>query len=669
MLLALQLATGGLTLGAAAALSALGLVLTYRATGVLNIAQGAIATLAAYVYWQLAVPGQLPTWLAALIAVATGPLIGLIAERGVFRRLQRRGATTSEALVANLGLFTVIVAAVTLIWGTTTEVNIPLPLPQGVWRLPGPVYVEQFGAYSLALLLVLAGGLAALFRFTALGLHIRAVVDRRELAELAGVPADRVSAGAWALGSGFAALTGVLLLGVASGLNDYSFTLIVLETVAVAVIARLVSLPIAVVGGLGLYLVQAEGNLPVLHLGHAPWDSLRAELPSLALVGFLLLYRHLDEVGAGRASRLVTARLGGAGRGSVEGRLAARLASGAVLLVAVGFPLVAHGLTLETGQQVVALFVCFLGITAITGCAGYVTLASAGFAGLGALVSAKAAAGGLLGLPALPVPVATALAVAVCTAVGVATGFPALRRRGLILALLTLAVNLLLYKLVFGQASIAGQTLPTRWLPVTGERAFYFYELAIALGAAAGTRSLARGRLGRVLGALRDSEAGAAAVGVRLRRYKLAIFAVSAALGGLGGVLLTEQAQAFNPDSFQPLFSLFWLAAVTVAGLSYVSGAALAAVVYVGLDAVLGRPGASLAVIGLGALAIGSLPGGVVGLAARAADRGFVPASLARRYRTLTGPPAASPAASPAAGWVPSSFARRIRNDAVGTGR
>jgi branched-chain amino acid transport system permease protein len=121
---------------------------------------------------------------------------------------------------------------------------------------------------------------------------------------------------------------------------------------------------------------------------------------------------------------------------------------------------------------------------------------------------------------------------------------------------------------------------------------------------------------------MRDSEAGAKAVGIDLREYKLFIFSVSAFMAGIGGAMLSEQSRAFSFITFQPLVSLFWFAAVVVAGVSSVYGAVVAGVLYVALDILVGTDGASQALIGLTALVLGVLPGrSLIGVARHLSDR------------------------------------------------
>ena len=133
-------------------------------------------------------------------------------------------------------------------------------------------------------------------------------------------------------------------------------------------------------------------------------------------------------------------------------------------------------------------------------------------------------------------------------------------------------------------------------------------------------RNLRSGVLGRILGAMRDSEKGAVSVGISLRRYKLLIFGASAFIAAVGGSLLAQQQQTLNlqPNGpLSPLSGLYWFGAVVVFGLSYRFGAVLAAVLFVVVDVLTGKDQSSLIFIGGIALFIGYLPGGLIGTALR----------------------------------------------------
>jgi branched-chain amino acid transport system permease protein len=678
----LHYAVAGLGSGAAAALAGVGLTLTYRATGVFNFAFGAIATFVAYVIWQFVVSFGFPQYITTAVAVLLiGPVIGLALERFPFRPLQRRGASTSEKLLATIAVFAVIIGVVVVIWTLASHDDDPTIWPAAAFHLGGFV-VSLATIGNFLIVVVLAGGLTALLRFTSLGTKIRAVVDRRELAELTGIRANRVAAVSWAIGCGFAGLAGALYA-PAQGLSPYGVTLFIFQTFGVAAIARLTSLGLAVVGGFAIGVISSMGFLVEPQIT-AFWPGLRYIQPYLfavALPIFLLIYRNLDELGGGNSAAGIVA--------SSVGRLRRRnrrvLPGAAVAIVIVGVGFLLSGSAMSAAQQIVAVTIIFLSIVAITGFSGHITLGQAGFAGLAALLSTKLANGAIPYVPSIPVIPAMIIAALVVVVLGVLAGFPALRRKGLILGLSTLAVGLLLYYLMFQNFyfldGVSDSPRPSIFgLSLTGDTAFYLYELVVLAFALVFTSSLRSGRLGRILGAMRDSEAGATSVGISLRRYKLFIFAASAFLAGIGGSLLAQQQQTWDAQSYSPLISLFWFLAVVFAGLSYLSGAAIGALLYVGLDFAIGRSNASIVVIGvLSLVTISALRGGgLVGAVLRlAGGRSWVPRGLQQRYldslgaeqdalgervATQTGLPVGPPVEQPA--YAASPFARKLLQEA-----
>jgi len=147
------------------------------------------------------------------------------------------------------------------------------------------------------------------------------------------------------------------------------------------------------------------------------------------------------------------------------------------------------------------------------------------------------------------------------------------------------------------------------------QKAFYYFALVVAALCLLFANNLRSGRLGRILGAMRDSETAAKAIGIDLRRYKLFIFAASSFIAGLGGAVLSMAQNSWDPASFNPVFSLFWFVAITVAGISSLSGAVLAAVIFVMLPLVIGQDiQASVFFLGVAALFLGRLPGGLFGV-------------------------------------------------------
>ncbi|MFD7901353.1 ABC transporter permease [Kitasatospora sp. NPDC059747] len=605
--LTVDLALAGLTVGSAAALSGIGLVVCHRATGVLNIAQGAQAMAVAYLLRDLVVVRHWPVWPAvAFCLLLVAPALGVLLDVLVYRPLQRRGAGPADTMVAGLGVFVLLIGAVVLLWGAAPLAGAPSPFGGAPIRLPGGHALRPDTVAQLAAILVLALAVAATTRWTRFGLHLRAVVDDRRLAGLAGVDADRVSAAGWAFGSFTAGLVGIALAPYLL-LDPYGLPLLVMETMAVAVAARLRSIPVAVATGLGLGVAQAELTrlrpagqlLPLV-------EAVQSNLFVIALLATALL----------AGPRISGERAGSpafSGPGAADG---GRGAAAAVCLVLLLLPLGFRGNDLRSALLVPALALVLLSIVVVTGYGGQISLGQAGYAGMGALGTALLMSGRVPGLPPLPAAPALLLAVLATAPLGLLTGWPAIRRRGLALALVTFAVGTAMSRFVFQQPyATTGLTLD-RPSFLAGDRAFYVAELLLLGLGAAVVRGLHRGRLGRALTAMRDHEAGAVAAGVDVPGLKLLAFVAGAALAALGGGLMGLAGRAFDAASFDPVRGLLWFAAVVVAGADSALGAVLAAALLIGLDA--GTvAGVSAVAVGVLAAAIGRLPGGLAALPGR----------------------------------------------------
>jgi branched-chain amino acid transport system permease protein len=675
----------GLSLGAIAALGGTGLAVAYRATGVFNFAFAGIATVAAFIMYELTTKNSLPQWLGLIIVVGgVAPVIGGLMDVVVFRSLERRSAGTAEKLVANLGVLILLLGIGGVIYQETAyQPNFVFPSSQAfsIGSGSSAVSVSWGVVGNVAMILGASGLLILVFRFTPLGRQVRAVVDRRTLAELNVVNADRISMLSWAIGAAFAALAGVLDAPVV-GLQNGALALQVLQIIGVAVIAKLRNIGAAVAAGFGLEIVVSLSSL-LEHPHYPHWlhwlhwlrvnQDIVVQLPVISTLVFLLIYRSLDESGGGGTGGIVTASFSRAQRRTTAATVQGALA---VLVVAVVVPAVIGGTDLATAQSVVAYAACFLSIVAITGYSGHISLATSAFAGLGGYVSARLS-NGLWPLPTsatiphVPVLVAMLIGGLVVIPLGVLIGYPALRRRGLILGLITLAFALIVEQFVFQKPSwsSAGRSLNRPDLfgwSLSGDRTFLYYELVVLALILLLVRNLRSGALGRILGAMRDSEKGAVSVGISLRRYKLLIFGASAFIAAIGGSLLVQQQGTLNLNQdgpFSPLSGLYWFGAVVVFGLSYRSGAILAAILYVSVDVITGRTNSSLIVIGLVALFIGYLPGGVIGSVLRVFrgdgidDVSPAQRSLARfaaeHHRAATRP-------APGTGLEPSRFASEL---------
>ncbi|MGX9890840.1 ABC transporter permease subunit [Streptomyces sp. NPDC002276] len=578
-----DLTLAGLSVGSAAALTGIGLIVTYRATGVLNFAHGAVAMVCAYALRQCVVGWGWPLWLGAAVTLLfLAPGIGVALERFVFRPLSVLGGDPAQSLVASIGVFVLLVGGAALVWGQGARDDAPELVSADPWG-------------QLAVVLVLAAGVGAVIRWTRFGRELRAVVDDRQLALLAGVDADRVAAAGWAFGSFTAGLTGVLLAPYVR-LDPYGLPLLVMEVVAVAVAARMRSLPVAVLVALGIGVGQSQ--LTRVHLSGWGGQLVQAVGANLFVVALLVAALVLPGVGA---------------RDALPRTASARVVTppGAWIVAAVLFllPLGFAGSDLHTSVQVPALGVVLLSLVVVTGRGGQLSLGQAAYAGLGALFTALLAAGRFPGLPRLPELAALAVAVLLVAPLGLLTGWPAIGRHGLSLALATFAVGVGVSRFVFAQPYATSGLSLDRPSGFDGDRAYYTLELALLTCALLATHALRRGRTGRALAAMRDHEAGASAAGVQVPSLKLLAFVAGAALAALGGGMLGMGLRAFDPSAYDPVRGLLWFAAVVVLGADSALGALTAAALLVGLDAG-ARGGVAAALIGVLAVCVGRFSGG-----------------------------------------------------------
>ncbi|MBG0856440.1 ATP-binding cassette domain-containing protein [Streptomyces spinoverrucosus] len=618
-----DLTLAGLSVGSAAALTGIGLIVTYRATGVLNFAHGAIAMVCAYVLRQCVVEWDWPLWSGAVVTlVVVAPALGVALERWVFRPLAVLGGDPAQTLVASIGVFVLLVGGAALLWGQGARDDAPVLVPDEPWG-------------QLAVVVVLAAGVAAVIRWTRFGRELRAVVDDRQLAVLGGIDADRVAAAGWAFGACTAGLTGVLLAPYVR-LDPYGMPLLVMEVVAVAVAARMRGLAVAVVVALGIGVAQAQ--LTRLHPGGWGEPLLQAVGANLFVVALLVAALVLPGVGTWDAlPRTATAR--------VPTPAGAWIVAAVLFLLPLGFA----GRDLHTSVQVPALGVVLLSLVVVTGRGGQISLGQAAYAGLGALFTALLAAGRFPGLPRLPELAALAVAVLLVAPLGLLTGWPAIGRQGLALALATFAVGVGVSRFVFDQPyATAGLSLG-RPAGFEGDRAYYVLELALLAAALLVTHALRRGRTGRALAAMRDHRGGAQAAGVRVPSLKLLAFVAGAALAALGGGMLGMGLRAFDPAAYDPVRGLMWFAAIVVLGADSTLGALTAAALLVGLDAGT-RGGVAAALIGLLAVLVGRFPGGPYDALRRAATglrlrRRARLTPLGARVRERIRPP--EPAAAP----------------------
>lgn len=600
----------GLFFAAAYAIAASGLVLTYTTTRVFNLAQGATSMIAAYTYWQLHVGAGLPTWLSVvLVLFVIAPLFGVVIERIVMRGLGE--APVSVSLVVTVAMFMILVGLAIQFWPADQPRSVDYFFGYDAFPFLGQRVLYHY-LLTVVVAILVAIALYVLLNRTRIGTAMRAAVDNKELLELFGARADRVSMLSWAIGSSLAALAGILLVAY-TGLDYYTLTFLVISSFAAAMLGRLRSLPLTALGALVLGL--ASTFIPgYIHGGPLIQTGLQSSLPTFMLFATLILVPQV-RLRVGQVKGILAANVP-----STRRTLVSALGLGVVCLIVL--PLLDPTNELRFGLAA-GYAIVMLSLVLLTGYGGYVSLGQFTFVGVGAAVVAKMDTTS---------PLAIVFAVLISAAVGALVALPVIRLTGLYLALATLAFASLMDKLIF-QADFLfgfGGTLHARRPELLGygfdDTAVYDF-LIVAVFAAVGVGVLAvrRGPIGRLLIALRDSPAACGTLGLNQRWFRVALFSVSAGIAGLAGGLLAALQGTVSPVPFAALQSLPLLLIAVVAGVTSVTGALVGGVLLMLLPVVQATApdyaGLVFLVIAVGAIMLARDPNGLTNLAFTGARR------------------------------------------------
>lgn len=594
--------------GTVYALVALGFVLTYKTSGVFNLAFGAQAYISAAMYFQAREEWGWPIGPALLVSVfLVAPALGLILERLIFSHL-RSGSSVAKLVVA-LGLSVALPALFDVLIGFEAVAG---RTPTGIVPDGDTVFYDPFGVYAfsrdelVAMAIAVVGmlSLAALFRYTAIGLRMRAVVESPRMTELNGIWADRVSAFSWALSSLFAGMAGVLIAPSSNTLAAADFFNLVVVAVAAAAFGYLVSLPRALIGGLGLgiFIAFFDTFVPRWSDDYG-WlepiqDNLTPALPFVVLFGVLVFSRTIRETNEGSDP------LAGVDPPPPSLAAAARSAwlTRATRIFALTFFLITGFIVFTEADaswmflvtQAVILSTIFLSITVITGFAGEISLCQGTFAAIGGFTVFQ-----LADQHGMSVLAAAVVGAVIAAAVGAALSMTFLRLGGIWVALATLAFayffDAVMVKLPWvgggGTSLLQGTRVPR---PVVGpwdladDRAFLVLVLLVFAVVGLAVIQIRGGTVGRTLRALQGSRVAAESIGISPTRARITAFAVSAFIAGLGGALLSIHQENVNyASNFSPFAALFWLVLVISLGSRTVEGAAQAGAAYALFDAVL----------------------------------------------------------------------------------
>jgi branched-subunit amino acid ABC-type transport system permease component len=570
----------GLSTAAIYAVGASGLVLTYTTTGIFNFSHGAIGMMGAFLYWQLRFEWGWPAPVAlAVVLLVAAPLFGVFIEAVIMRNLQ--GTSEATRLVVSISLLAGLIGLANWIWAPDVQ-RYTAKFFQGhgfhifgtpmTWHEATTILIAIAVAISLRFLL---------YNFRA-GIAMRATVDDRPLASLNGAKPDRSAMLAWALGCSLAALSGILFIGTLA-LDAGQLSLLIVNAYAAAMIGRLRSLPMTFVGALFLGLTEAAWAIYRTNLGHhwkavtsQYFDTFGAAIAIILLYVVLLLIPNPRLRGHGRVREFFPAP-------SWPGTIAF------ALILAAGTALIAPWFTGSDQidlARIFALGIIALSLVPLVGFAGQVSLAQLSFAGIGAVTMAHLGAGGR--------PIGLLWAALIAGGVGAIVALPALRLSGIYLALSTAAFAVALDRWVFnlqnfsvfgwfdvkmfGVGSVAVDRLKIFGFDTSSPQA-QATLLAIAFSLLAVlVVAVRRSRFGRRLLAMKDSEAACATLGMNLVGTKLAVFAFSAAIAGLGGALYGGLLGSINKDNFTFINGLPIFMLTVVGGIGAIGGALLAGI-------------------------------------------------------------------------------------------
>ncbi|WP_420452297.1 ABC transporter permease [Ilumatobacter sp.] len=621
----------GLGLGALFAMLGAGLVVSYKGSGVINFAHGALAMYGMFTFdrawnqgefflpWvdilpthELNLPvritlsdsGSWPFVPSLILALAMAALLGLAAHFLVFRPL--RNAAPLGKVVASVGLLLYLQGVALLNFGTS------FPQPRSV--VPSEVINNFLGfgkpfprnsLYVIGFSLLFGVVLWAGYRYTRFGLATRAAAGNEKGAVLLGYSPQTLAAFNWVIASVTATLAVIIVGPIQGTITPIGLSALIVPALAAALIGSLRSIPLAIAGGLALGAVR---NL--LELNKAEWfdvsgltwlqNGVSEAIPLVVIVVVLFLKgQSLPIRGTVKERRLPIAPR--------PQRMFEHALVWLTVLTLLAFVFENAGSRTRFAgalQQGLVFAIISLSLVVLTGYTGQISLAQMSFAGIAAFFTARMMADGIgrgsnlvpVEGPGLPWPIAAVVGIAVGVLIGVIVGLPAVRIRGVQLAVVTIAAavavqalyleNDIVTQLRAGvpayvkEPTFFGLDIGARSERAQNERpAFAIFGGVVLALLAIAIANLRRTGVGRRFLAVRDNERAAAAAGINVTRTKLLAFALSSGIAGIGGVMLGFRQVEVSSANFIYGFSLSVLATAYLAGITSINGAIVAGMI------------------------------------------------------------------------------------------
>ena len=548
----------GLGVGALYAFASQGLIVIYRGTGVLNFALGATAIAGVFMQWELQNEHGWPFLASATVGVAWSAFLGALTHWVIMRPLRR--SSPLVRVIATLGVLITIQAAVVIRYGSNAR-QVESWLPTDRLTLWGDVGITVDRLILLAIGSASALALWRLYRSSQFGLATEAVSESERSAAAIGLSPNRIALLNWALGSAIAAVAGILVVPIIT-LQVTTMTALILAALAAALVGDFRSFPIATAAGFAIGIGQA------LVGRYADQEGLGPSLPFLVIIVVLVLrgrslplrdhyLQRLPMVGNGRISWAWTL-----------------FGCGAVVFVMVTKETKwVDAITVSLGVAIV-----LLSIVVLTGYAGQLSLAQYSIAGFGAYV-----AGRLVAVFEIPFLLGLLAGVAAAVPLGLIFGLPAVRTRGINLAIVTLGLGTTIELILFKNRDYTGGVQGTQ----VGNPDVFGYDigsinhparygifvLVMTMLAVAVIANVRRGRSGRRLIAVRTNERAAAALGIDVMVAKLFAFSLASAIAALGGIVLAFRLSSISYQSFSNFTSITYVGLALFGGVGQLLGA------------------------------------------------------------------------------------------------
>jgi branched-chain amino acid transport system permease protein len=565
------------------------LIAVYRATGIINFAQGAMAMWGAYVMSRLNEDGvlilpigrvalsdqPLGLWTSAIVGLVCGVVLTILCHFLVFRPLRRAPALSQ--VVASVGLLIFLQALVSIRFGTFNVTMAPL-IPNESFPV-GSVRISKVSLLSVVAALVVCLVFWSYFRFTRWGIATRAGSGGELGLRLMGYSPDRLSAIVWGF-TGFFSTAIVMVAGSLVGLDTTIYTFAVISALAVALVGLLKSYWGSFVAGLALGGFQAW----MTYMSAQPWwpswakVGLTDAVPFLVIIVVLVMFGH----GIPARGRIAEARLPAV----TIPRIRPVLSSVCIVATVLSMVLTSGNYRYAIFSSII-LTILFLSFTVLTGYLGQISLAQMAFAGTAGFTLSK-----IQENVGIPFPASVVLATLIATLLGVVIGAPALRIRGAQLAVVTLAAAIVVQKFIFqnnvftplvgnplDEPQLFGINFAIREGTNVARLGFGLFCLAVLILVMIVLALLLGGRTGQAFLAVRANERAAASIGIDVSRTKLLGFAISSGVAGTAGCLISYSQGQVVAAAFLVIVGLSMLATVYLGGIGSFAGAVVAGII------------------------------------------------------------------------------------------